>query len=54
MTLELGFSKLDCKGVNEVIGAPISVDGCCSAVLIAGMAGVEGGASYPYIRKASS
>jgi hypothetical protein len=28
MTLELGFPKLYCKGVNEVIGEPISIDGC--------------------------
>jgi hypothetical protein len=53
MTSELGFLKLDCNGVNEVIGVPISVDGCCSAVLATDVAGVEGDVSCPCFRKAS-
>jgi riboflavin synthase alpha subunit len=53
MTLELRFPKLDCNNVNEVIGEPISVDGCCSTVLAADVAGIEGDVSYPFFIKAS-
>jgi hypothetical protein len=35
MTSTFGFPWLDCKGVNDLIGLPISVDGCCPAVLVA-------------------
>jgi hypothetical protein len=54
MTLELGFLKLDYRGVNEVIGVSISVDDCCSLMLVAGVASVERDASYPFFKKASS
>jgi hypothetical protein len=50
MISELGFPKLDCRGVNDVIGVPISVDCCFSTVLAAGVAGVEGDASCPCFR----
>jgi hypothetical protein len=54
MISELGFMKLDCRGVNDVIGVLISVDCYCSVVLVAGVVGVEGDASCPFFRKASS
>jgi hypothetical protein len=41
MTSELGFPRLDCKGVNEIMGLPISVDGCFSVVLVTGLSGVD-------------
>jgi hypothetical protein len=46
---ELGFPRLDCRGVNDVMGVPISVDYCCSVVfeVPAGVDGVEGGISGP-------
>jgi hypothetical protein len=50
MTLELGFPKLDCRGVNEVIGVPISVDGCGSTILTTTVVGVEGASSCPCFR----
>jgi hypothetical protein len=53
MTSEPGFPKLDCNGVNEVIGVPISVDHFFSTVLVAYVTGVEGDISYPLFRKAS-
>jgi hypothetical protein len=52
MTLELGFLKLEYKGVNEAIGEPIFVDGCCYVVLATCLVDVEGGASCPCFRKA--
>jgi hypothetical protein len=41
MTSTFGFPWLDCKGVNDLIGLPISVDGCCPAVLVADLFGVD-------------
>jgi hypothetical protein len=40
---KLGFLKLVCKGVNHVIGEPISVEGSCHVVfgVPAGVVGVE-------------
>jgi hypothetical protein len=40
---ELGFMKLFCRGVNDVIGEPISVEGSCPVVfgVLAGVVGVE-------------
>ena len=32
VSLELGFPKLVCKGVNDVIGEPILVEGACPVV----------------------
>jgi hypothetical protein len=54
MNSKLGVLKLDCKGVNEVIGVPISIDCCCSVVLEASVAGVKGYVSYHFFKKASS
>jgi hypothetical protein len=50
MISELGFPKLDCRGVNDVIGVPISVYCCFSDVLEVGVAGVKGDASCPFFR----
>jgi hypothetical protein len=47
MTSELGFLKLDCNGVNEVIGVLISVDGCFSVVFATDVVGVEQDVSFP-------
>jgi len=54
--LGLGVPKLDCRGVNGVMGVPISVDCCCYDVfeVPAGVVGDEGGAFCPCFRKASS
>ena len=50
MTSKLVFPKLDYIGVNEVIRVSIFVDGCCSTILVAGVVGVEGAASFPCFR----
>jgi hypothetical protein len=47
MISKLGFLKLYCRGVNDVIGVLIFVDCCCSIVLAVGVVGVEGYASCP-------
>ena len=54
--LELGFPKLDCRGVNDVMGVPMFLDCSCSVVfdVLAGVVGDKGGALYPYFRKALS
>jgi hypothetical protein len=41
--LELGFPKLVCRGVNDVLGEEISVECCCPVVLgvPVGVNGVE-------------
>jgi hypothetical protein len=52
MTSELGFPKLYCKGVNEIIGEPISLDSCFLALLAAEVDGVEIFVSCPCFRKA--
>jgi hypothetical protein len=54
MTLKLGFPRLDCKGVNEIMGLPISMDGCFSAVLVTDLSSVDDDVSCPHFRKASS
>lgn len=53
---ELGFPKLDCRGVNNVMGVAISVDYCCSVVfeVPAGVVGDEGGSFCPCFKKALS
>jgi hypothetical protein len=45
----LGVPKLDCRGVNDVMGVPIFVDCCCSVVfeVPAGVVGDEGGILSP-------
>jgi hypothetical protein len=53
MTSELGFLQLDCKGVNEIMGLPISVDVCCSAISVTSFYGVEGDISCPCFMKTS-
>jgi hypothetical protein len=55
-TSELRFLKLDCRGVNDVMGVPISVDFCCSVVfeVPVGVVCDEGGTFCPCFRKASS
>jgi len=53
MASELGFPQLDCKGVNEIMGLPISVDSFFSIVLVVGLSSVYVDASYPFFRKAS-
>ena len=47
--LELGFPKLVCRGVSDVMGVEISMDCCCSVVfeVTTGVAGVEGGIACP-------
>jgi hypothetical protein len=54
MTSELGFLRLDCNSVNEIMGLPISVDSCFSVVLVTGLSGVDDDVSCPHFRKASS
>jgi hypothetical protein len=54
--LGLGVLNLDCKGVNDVMGVPISIDYYCSVVfeVSTGVVGDEGGAFCPCFKKASS
>jgi hypothetical protein len=47
MTSTFGFPLLDCKGVNDIMGISISVDGCCYVVLVAGLPGVDSYVSCP-------
>ena len=53
---KLGFLKMDCKGVINVIGVAISVDYCCSVVfeVPAEVVGDEGGSFCPCFKKALS
>jgi len=53
MTSELGFLKIDGNGINVIMGLPISVDSCCSAVLVTYFSGVEGDVSYPCFKRPS-
>jgi hypothetical protein len=48
--------KLDCRGVSDVMGEPISIDCCCSVVfeVPTGVVGDEGDTVCPCFRKASS
>jgi hypothetical protein len=52
-TYALGFPLLNCKGVTDWIGLPISVDGFLLALLVVGLPGVENGFSSPFFIKAS-
>jgi hypothetical protein len=47
--LELGFPKLVCRGVSDVMGVEIFVDYCYYVVfeVTSGVAGVEGGIACP-------
>jgi hypothetical protein len=56
VSLELGFPKLVCRGVNDVIGEPISVEGTCHVVFKVpiGVASVECGITCPRFMKASN
>ena len=52
---ELGFPRLNCRGVNDVMGVPISID-CFYSVVFevpAGVVGDEGGIVCPCFRKDS-
>jgi hypothetical protein len=53
---ELGFPKVVCRGVSDVMGVAISVDWCCYDVfeVTTGVVGVEGGTSCPWFRKSLS
>ena len=53
---ELGFPKLVCKGVNDVIGESVSVEGSCHVVfgVLAGVVVVEWGTTCPVFMKASN
>ena len=53
---ELGFTKVVCRGVNDVMGVAISVDWFYYDVfeVTIGVVGVEGGTSCPCFRKDSS
>jgi hypothetical protein len=53
LILKLGFPKVDCNSVNEVIGAPISLDDCFSVELDTKVVGIEGDVSCPHFKKAS-
>jgi hypothetical protein len=50
--LEVGFPKLDCRGVSDVMGEAISVECCYSMVfeMLAGVVGDEGCAISPCFR----
>ena len=53
---ELGFLRLNCRGVNDVMGVPISVYCCCSVVfeVPTGVVGDEGGTVCPCFRNGLS
>ena len=53
MTLALGFPWIDYKGVNDIMGLPISMDGCFFVVLVASLSGVDNDVSCPFFWKSS-